>query len=65
MVPNAKFPTLALAIDKVFINLARMTACGPELLIQAPRTDTEHAHTDIALRHLAGNTVAEPARRIG
>jgi len=37
MVPNAKFPTLALAIEKAFINLSRMTARGlPELIMRAP-----------------------------
>ena len=50
MVPNAKFPTLALAIEKAFINLSRMTARGlPELIMRAPGPDTEHGKTDIAI----------------
>jgi len=56
MVPNAKFPTLALAIDKAFINLARMTANGPELIMRTPGTDTEHAKTDIAIAPLDAGT---------
>jgi len=52
VVPNAKFPTLALAIDKKFINLARMTENGPELIMRGPGTYTEHAETDIAIAPL-------------
>lgn len=52
MVPNAKFPTLALAIDRAFINLSCMTANGPELVMRAPASDTEHANTDIAIAPL-------------
>jgi hypothetical protein len=52
MVPNAKFPTLALAIDNAFINLARMTASGRELVMRDPPTNTEHANTDIAIAPL-------------
>ncbi len=56
MVPNAKFPTLALAIDRAFINIARMTANGPDLVMRAPGPDTRHADTDIAIAPLAGGT---------
>jgi hypothetical protein len=56
VVPNAKFPTLTLAIDKTFINLARMTEYGPELIVRAPGPDTEHAHTDIAIAPLDAGT---------
>jgi hypothetical protein len=56
VVPNAKFPVLALAIDKAFINLARMTANGPELTMQAPAPETEHAKTDIAIAPLNAGT---------
>jgi hypothetical protein len=56
VVPNAKFPTLALAIGKTFINLARMTANGPELIMRAPGTETEHAKTDIAIAPLDAGT---------
>jgi hypothetical protein len=52
IVPNAKFPTLALAIDKTFINLARITANGLELVMRAPGPDTEHGHADIAIAPL-------------
>jgi hypothetical protein len=50
--PNAKFPTLALAIDNAFINLSRMTAKGPELIMRAPGPDTENDKTDIAVAPL-------------
>jgi hypothetical protein len=50
VLPNAKFPTLALAIDRSFINLARMTANGPELVMRAPRSDGEYGKTDIPRR---------------
>jgi hypothetical protein len=56
VVPNAKFPTLALAIDKAFINLSRMTANGPELIVRAPGPETDHAHTDIAMARLDAGT---------
>src|SRR4051812_9942176 len=56
VVPNAKFPTLALAIDKAFINLPRMTANGPELIVRAPGPETDHAHTDIAMARLDAGT---------
>ena len=52
IVPNAKFPTLALAIDKIFVNLSRMTANGPELMMRAPGPGTEHWNTDIAVAPL-------------
>lgn len=56
VVPNAKFPTLTLAIGKLFINLTRMTANGPELIMRAPGTDTEHSKTDIAIAPLDAGT---------
>jgi hypothetical protein len=36
MVPGAKFPTLALTTNNTQINLSRMTANGPELLMRPP-----------------------------
>ncbi len=54
VVPSAKFPTLALAIDKAFINLARMTANGPQPVMRAPGAD--HAQTDIAMAPLDAGT---------
>jgi len=56
VVPNASFPTLALAIDRTFINLARMTARGPELIMRAPGAQTEHAESDIAIAPLDTQT---------
>jgi hypothetical protein len=50
--PDAKFPTLALTIDEEIINLARMTANGPELVMGTPGPETEHAKTDIAIAPL-------------
>jgi hypothetical protein len=56
VVPNAEFPTLALAVDKAIINLARMTANGPELVMRTPGPETEHGETDIAIAPLDAGT---------
>lgn len=53
MVPGAKFPTLALTIDNMHVNLSFMTANGPELLMRAPGVGPD---PDIAMMPLDQGT---------
>lgn len=55
MVPNSKFPVLALTVETNHLNLGRITANGVELSMRAPRAASKQEEIDIAIAQLPAN----------